>query len=404
MTLYVDNFGSDLGWAAAGGHVDSTGAIANGALTVTAVGGEAESLWTRTGFVGQDVLVVARTSTSAGDPQVHVRETDEENYLAVSIDSSGGNFTLRKNAMGLTTLATAAITDFSTANDYYIVAKVFGNALHGLLFDDQGRELLHLVEISSDISDQTGTLAGVGASGAAVYSDVVLRSANLFTTVVCLGDSNTDGNNIAQADEFPQQINKRYMTEPVVCVEAGKAGDNIAECEARVATEVAPYDVAGHRNVCILQMGTNDRADGFTAAQSWTRYQSCIATVKAAGFEAFVGTGFPNTKDDAANTQWNEDLNADILADEATYGYTAVDIWTAYGGTLGSGFPPDVDLLWVSTNNPHASEEGHIIFANTYMDAVHRNRRLPAVTRGSAVTRGAAVTRGTLAQPRLTLS
>ena len=401
MTIYKEQFYVDANWQAAGGWVDSTKIISGGLLTLTAVTDYSTSLWTRTGFSGLDCIVVAKTSTSGGNPQIHVRETDADNFLTAYIDSSGGNFVIAKRVSGtLTTLSTEAITDFSTANNYTIIVKVFGNALHAILLGPDDKTINHLIEVSSDVSDQTGVLAGVGCGAVAVYQSVDLRTVKIMTTLVCLGDSNTNGNNIPQADEFPEVMNARRRFDNIVCVNSGKAGDNIAECEARIATEVTPYFVAGHRNACVMQMGTNDRADGFTAAQSWVRYQSCIATVKAAGFEAYVNNGFPNTKADAANTQWNEDLNADIMADEATYGYTAIDVWTPFGGTIGSGFPYSVALLWVTANNPHASAEGHLIFAREVLEKVKNNSRAlsSARTQSSARTLSS---RSLIAQDRL---
>lgn len=371
MSYYDETFDADENWQAAGGHVDATKSITGGQLTLTAVTDSTTSLWTRTGFSGSDVIVIAVTNVSSGDPQVHVRETDENNFLTAYIDSAGGNFVIAKRVSGsTTTLATEAITDFSTANSYTILVKVFGNALHAILLDENEDVLIHHIEVSSDVSDQSGTLAGLGTGGTAVYDSAKLRTVTEMINVVCLGDSNTDGNNIANADEFPWLLNSQNAFFPIVFINSGKAGDNIAECQARIATEVAPYYVAGHRNVSVLQMGTNDRADGFTAAQSWARYQEVIRDVKQAGFEAIVGTGFPNTKTDPTKTQWNEDLNADIMSDERIYGYTAVDIWTAYGGVLGSGEPPDISRDWVSANNPHASEYGHQVFATTYLKAI----------------------------------
>lgn len=376
MSIYRDNFSSDSGWQAAAGHVDATKDISGGTMTLTAVTDYTTSLWTKTGMSGLDAIVVAKLSGAADDPQIHMRETDEDNFLMAYIDSSEGTFVIADRDTGtLTELDSSAITDFSTSTNYTIAAKVFGNAFHAFLLDVNGQVIIQLTEVSSTVSDQTGVLHGVGTAGDVAYQSVDMRIVDEMTTIICLGDSNTDGNNIDYKDEFPQVINAQRIFDNCVAKEAGKAGDNIAECEARVATEVTPFYVSGYRNVCILQMGTNDRADEFTAAQSWTRYQSCIATVKAAGFEAFVGTGFPNTKTDVDNTQWNEDLNADILADEATYGYTAVDIWLAYGGEIGNGEPPDISRDWVSQNNPHASEYGHLVFAKTYMETVKNNAR-----------------------------
>lgn len=376
MITLRDLFGSNDGWAeAAGGYVDSTQDVSNGVMSITSVTGYAESLWSKSGFTALDAIVVVRTSGASGDPQIHVRETDADNFLLVWIDTSAEEFVISKMVSGtLTELASYAIPNFSNSSDYYIAAKVFGNALHGILFDSDRKQIAILSEVSSDVTAQTGTKAGVGANGVASYSEFTCREAGIVTTLVCLGDSNTDGSpdRINQEDEFPQVINSRRIYDNLVCIEAGKAGDNIAECEARVATEVAPFAADGHRNVCVLQMGTNDRADGFTAAQAWTRYISCIQAVQAAGFVTFVNNGFPNTKDDADNTQWNEDLNADIAANEATYDYTAVDVWTPFGGTAGSGFPSDVDLLWYTQNNPHASEAGHLIFAEEDLKAVKR--------------------------------
>lgn len=407
MFVYRDNFSSDSGWQAAAGHVDATKNISDGIMTLTVGDGSdhTSSLWTKTGVAGLDAIVVAKLSGAVDDPQIHMRETDNQNFLGAFIDTSAEQFIMADIAGGVTTnLASATIDNFNSSIDYTIAAKVFGDAFHAFLLDENDQVIIHLTEVSSTISDQAGTLHGVGTGGIVTYSQVDMRIVSEMTNILCLGDSNTDGFNIDFKDEFPQVINAERIFDNCVAKEAGKAGDNIAECEARIATEVAPFHVDGYRNVCIMQMGTNDRADGFTAAQSWTRYQSAIATAKAAGFEVFVGTGFPNTKADVDNTQWNEDLNASILADEATYGYTAVDIWLAYGGVEGSGFPPNIERDWVSTNNPHASEYGHRIFAGTYMDSVKRIRRRPLTQVRSAASTRQLITRNRISQPRLSVT
>lgn len=404
MTTYRDFFSSNSDWAEAAGHVDATQAVSGEVMTITAGTDYTTSLWSKGAFKASDCIVVVTLDGASGDPQVHVRETDEDNFLMAWIDSSEGNFIISKRVSGtLTAFQSQAIPNWDSSKDYTIIVKVFGNALHAILLDESWRMLLHNIEVSSDVSDQTGRLLGVGAGSVASYSKYTARSVDQMVNVVCLGDSNTDGNNIDAADEFPWVMNARRAFDNSVFVNSGKAGDNIAQCEARVATEVTPYYVNGHRNVCIMQMGTNDRADGFTAVQSQARYQSCIAAVKSPGFEPFVATGFPNTKGDADNTQWNEDLNDWILANEATYGYTAVPIWEDYGGVEGSGFPPDIDRLWVTENNPHASEAGHLIFTNSFLRDVKNELRSAAASRPAAATRSAASTRSA-AQPRIPVS
>lgn len=386
MSVYLDNFNADAGWVKAGSWVDSTYSISGGVMTMTpGAGGAGSSAWKKDGLDGRNASITVRAGAAVnGYPQVHLRETDASNYLVGYIDPTNGTLNIGKVVAGVyTSFASVAITSFSTNSTYTFTVKVWENLLFAAYlrtssdFDVGGQ----IEEISSDVSNFTGTTHGIGVTtGTQKYDWVDMRILDSFTAVVCVGDSNVGADNRLF---WPNQMMKRRFNEGFRAENQGQGGWSTQDILDNLATRVDPFPVQKADNVLSIATGNNDYAvDAISPTTCHTRQGTLMTYAKTLGYRCELATLIPFPYVDRGGyvvIDWVTELNTLIRDGASSEGYTLVEIHDAFGATDGQyGVNPsnlvNADQIHYSST---AVSGGHTLAARTHLHTIANRARNP---------------------------
>ena len=380
MTVYIDDFNSDLGWSKVGSWVDSTYSISGGINTFTAgAGGADTSAWTRTGFEGLNASITVSITNIASTPQIHLRESSSGNYLKVYLDYATSTINIGKVVSGTYTSLGSVACGINNAGTYTFTAKVFGNCLYGAILSAAApfNVFKQLIYIGSDVSAFTGKSHGIGLTASTQkYNWIDMRTLDSLTNVVCVGDSNVGGDNPAY---WPNQMMKRRFNEGFISVNQGTAGYSTQDIYNERATRIAPYFVSGADNIVSIATGNNDYAvESKTAAQAYAVQQTLMTYCKSLGYRVELATliPFPYTQGARPTTSlvFVDSLNTLIRANPSVDGFTLCDIHTAFGATNGQlGTSPSG--LTNSDEIHYSTATGHLLAAKTHLLTLARNDR-----------------------------
>lgn len=119
-----------------------------------------------------------------------------------------------------------------------------------------------------------GVLAG------ALAAVLLGSSASARTTIVCLGDSLTEGYGVAPEESFPSLLAGRLETlgHEVKVVNAGVSGSTSASAVSRLR-----WQLRATPDVLVLALGANDGLRGVPPAETRRNLQAAISLAKEAG-------------------------------------------------------------------------------------------------------------------------
>lgn len=175
------------------------------------------------------------------------------------------------------------------------------------------------VDVKSD-----GGVYVVGGSNFAVL-DGITFPADVFATVVCLGDSITNGFGATAGKAWPNQLDS-IVGPRVNVIAKGVNGNTLTQCEARRAADVDPWSPT----YAILQAGVNDVMADDTAATIQGRIVTTMTALQASGYTPIVCTLLPwrnYTSYTAAREQVRKAVNSWIRLQSYRY----VDLTSAVG-------------------------------------------------------------------------
>jgi len=109
---------------------------------------------------------------------------------------------------------------------------------------------------------------------------LLVSSASARTTIVCLGDSLTEGYGVAPEESFPSLLANRLETlgHKVKVVNAGVSGSTSASAVSRLR-----WQLRGRPDFVVLALGANDGLRGVPPAETRRNLQAAIALAKEAG-------------------------------------------------------------------------------------------------------------------------
>jgi lysophospholipase L1-like esterase len=144
--------------------------------------------------------------------------------------------------------------------------------------------------------NQSATRAGVHAKGNGATVDNFSLDALPTTnrSIVCAGDSITEGSGIPNPEAYPFQLWSQLYTEgqtDLLVWNTGVSGYATTDVASIYPTEIAPLLTPGHATrIMVLFIGTNDLKGGATAAATATAVTNIVTTAKAAGVTVYVCT------------------------------------------------------------------------------------------------------------------
>lgn len=392
MPTFLDNLNSDLGWVKTGAYGDATAAFSNGAMTLTKGASYTTSAYMRSGFFGRNAGIKITTSGGTnGSPEIHLRETDQNNFLVARIDRAAVKFVIGKVVSGTyTEIASLAMANYTTSINYTFWAEVYEDCFRACLINDTANRLLELEQIDSSISAFTGTKHGLGLNGTSTaFDSVMMRTYDTLLNVVSVGDSNVGVNTYGAGSlsgswtgtTLPTSgtnvMTARRATMGMFSRNRGVAGYSAADILAAKATLIDPYKVTGADNLIVISAGNGDYAyEDLTAAQAWVSRQSLMTSLKASGWRIVNCTIIPFSWSPQASTQTFVDtLNATILANTVADGYTSVDVHAAMGCTVGVNAVDPAELR--EDDNIHFTIKGRALWAKTVLRSIFNNERTP---------------------------
>jgi len=381
MARFYDQFRTDSGWVKAGSYVDSTKSISSNVLTFTFGTTEGKSAWKKDGWGGRNVSIVCRAGASvAGYPQIHLRETDENNYLVSYINPNDGTLNIGHVTSGsYTSLGSVSITSFNSASTYTFCAEVWENCFHAVILRTDGNVDVRVENISSTVENFTGTSGGIGLkTGTQKYAWCIFRTLDYFVSAVAVGDSNVGASHYTM---WPEQLLKKKLGQGFVIRNHGTAGYSTAAIYNDRNARIAPYaGVKKAKNLVIIGTGNNDFAvESKTASQTYDVQKTLISYCQGLGFECQLNTlmQFVYTPD---ARQFVEDLNGLILGGRSTYNYTSADIYTAFGCVAGSTDVNPAELRNTADGGIHYSSPTGRSYASTIIARTAFNSERRAVT------------------------
>lgn len=401
MPIFLDTFTSDLGWIkTSNSYVDSTSSISGGVLTITkGAGGSTTSAWTRTGFVGSNAVIRVKTSGGTnGSPEIHLRETDQNNFLVCRIDRTAVKFVMGKVVAGVySEIASLSITNYTSALNYTFSALVFGNCFHATLWNEAAGKLLELEIISSDISAFTGTKHGLGHgySGAGTnssFDEVEMRTLDTIDNIVCLGNSNVSTQTITDLgggawsktydddNGYPLLMQRKRLGSGMIARARGVSGVIMDTVISSLSTTLDPYKITGARNIVVLSCGNNNyTTSGDDGATCYADFQTFISTVKTNGWEVAICTIIPFTweSNPQGAVDFVDELNSQIRAGVSVDGFTLVEIWSAFGCDTGIDGVNPSSLR--GADGIHYTTEGKALHSKTTLYSVSRNDRASVI-------------------------
>lgn len=379
MSVYIDDFNSDLGWSKVGSWVDSTYGISGGINTLTAGAGADTSAWCRTGFEGRNASITVNITNIASTPQIHLRESSSGNYLKVYLDYATGTINIGKVVSGTYTSLGSIACGINNVGTYTFTAKVFGNCLYGAILSAASpyNVFKQLIYIGSDVSSFTGTKHGIGLTqNTQKFNWVDMRTLERLTNVVCVGDSNVGADN---QSFWPNQMMKRRFNEGFISINKGTAGYSTQDIYDERSTRIDPYVIQGADNIVSIATGNNDYAvESKTAAQAYAVQQTLMTYCKSLGYRIELATliPFPYTQGarPTSSLVFVDDLNTLIRAGASVDGFTLCEIHTAFGATNGQqGTNPSG--LTNSDAIHYSTATGHLLAAKTHLLTLARNDR-----------------------------
>jgi len=277
MSVYLDDFNSDLGWSKVGSWVDSSYSISAGINTLTVGAGADTSAWTRTGFSGRNVSITVNVTNIASTPQIHLRESSSGNYLVAYLDYNTGTLNIGKVVAGTYTSLGSIFCSINNVGTYTFTAKVFGNCIYAAILSAASpfNVFKQVIYIGSDVSAFTGTGAGIGLTqNTQKFNWIDMRTLERLTNVVCVGDSNVGADNGAY---WPNQMMKRRFNEGFISWNKGTAGYSTQDIYDDRAARIDPYVIQGADNIVSIATGNNDYAvESKTAAQAYAVQQTLM--------------------------------------------------------------------------------------------------------------------------------
>jgi len=316
-TVVSDDFSvANNEWIKAGSYVTTTPAFVSGKLKINSAGAPSSLLcsYIQRNTIARNFIMSVDMCSGARDvgtywsrARKHFRESSQGNYFNSYINSDG-TFNLQKVASSAATAVTSgAIPNHSFDKTYRVVTKAFENFISSNLYEN-GRVLVNLEAVNSDFAASTGKLNGLGSGDTPLYDNFTFEKLDNFLNIVFLGDSNTLQSGITKGYNTTDELRMTCQNLPVGIFNKGVSGDRITNVSARVTADVTGNKVSKARNICVLQIGTNNVYDGASAATIMTALESLYDTVLATGFEIWAVTVPPRTDNPSLNSVIN-DLN-----------------------------------------------------------------------------------------------
>lgn len=206
--------------------------------------------------------------------------------------------------------------------------------------------------------DQRGAVALNGGSTWAAL-DGVSFPAEIYATVVCLGDSITNGFGATVA--WPTQLQSLLGSRAYVLAK-GVDGATLVNCEGRRGTDVNPWTPS----YCILQAGVNDVMADASADTIISRLQTTANALIASGITPIIPTLLPwrlYTSFTAAREVVRQTVNAWLLSQTT---YAVVDLETVLGDFTQP--VPKLKAEYDSGDGLHPSNAGTAVIAQTIFE------------------------------------
>ena len=275
-----------------------------------------------------DVVAVAGLTRAAAEIGIITRYADANNYVRTY--HNGTNVVIEKVIAGTpATVASVAKTYVAGADLEVIWQGTTIRVFYG------ANQLNNDGYTISDAALQTGTQVGVYSTNAgnsisttfecfargsggehAALKSMVVRPQDR-QLIVFDGDSLTSGQGLTTPETYPYKVLDTEGRATFDGINLGVAGQTVADIAADVATQIWPQVGIWANHTYIIWAGTNDLANGGTAAATYTTLTSVIQGARAAGFGRIVVLNMIKRTTDAALETKRQAYNALIAANTA---------------------------------------------------------------------------------------
>ena len=372
----------------------------SGTLTITAAvgAGYQVSPWANKLAAGRNKLVNVTlpngTGSTGTSPQMYLRFGNTTTIPCVIYFGGPNNYIIMQNLSyqffngnnsGGTGQQMQQIPSFNSTNVYTWCVKTFENLVYYHLIDNTnfpGRVINHGSGYDPLFLAATTSVTALGVSSSSpytnVYSNFKAQNMDNLLNVICLGDSNTQGDSGTNAiprttgQDYIQNLNYAFRDKNVVFTNRGFSGFTSYDFASGGAQDVANlipnYFVQKAKNVVTLLIGTNDSA-GINNAYNLTNTLNNIAyiiyTVKQLNCEIWICTS-PGRND---NTTYMQNLihinngirNLNPPPDRI------IDLWSLTVDPNYYDSTNNVERILpslIQTDNLHFNPAGHLIISD----------------------------------------
>ena len=372
----------------------------SGTLTITAAvgAGYPVSPWANKLAAGRNKLVNVTlpngTGSTGTSPQMYLRFGNTTTIPCVIYFGGPNNYIIMQNLSyqffngnnsGGTGQQMQQIPSFNSTNVYTWCVKTFENLVYYHFIDNTnfpGRVINHGSGYDPLFLAATTSVTALGVSSSSpytnVYSNFKAQNMDNLLNVICLGDSNTQGDSGTNAiprttgQDYIQNLNYAFRDKNVVFTNRGFSGftsyDFASGGSQDVANLIPNYFVQKAKNVVTLLIGTNDSA-GINNAYNLTNTLNNIAyiiyTVKQLNCEIWICTS-PGRND---NTTYMQNLihinngirNLNPPPDRI------IDLWSLTADPNYYDSTNNVERILpslIQTDNLHFNPAGHLIISD----------------------------------------
>lgn len=280
-----------------------------------------------------DVTLTAALTWGAGNVGIVFRYVDTNNYIRAYHD--GTRLKIDKVVAGS---VTAVVSDvFAYAAGAHLV--ITANKTDIRITYNNGQ-----ITVGGTISDaalQTGTKVGIystdtgnrvdnfavwafGTSGEYNALKGYAQITSPKTYLACDGDSLTQGQSVATS--YPYQLADLLGRATHDYCNYGVSGQSALQCAADASYTIDPLASSFTDPICIAWMGTNDIVGGASQATTYNAIVSYCQARRTAGYRAVVLTILPRSAFDPTKEAIRVAVNADIVANYATFADGLVDV------------------------------------------------------------------------------
>lgn len=265
-------------------------------------------------------------------PQVQNLVNDSGDLVVAWVKGDNKSFNVSTYKDGHQDLQPQIANVFSNETSLKIVTKVFSNKYFALL-TDQDEKVLSVREYSNIDQSLYGVKNGIGNHvNTAVFTDYTYKNINKFINIVCLGDSQTAGNNLAEKEKYVNQLNSLFLDNEVSFSNKGISGNKAPDISARLQADLFDLAVDGARNIATLMVGTNDLNGGVhkSVQDTFNNIVTLCNEIKNEGWELVLMTvPVRNNGITGINTKIQK-LNKKIYEGAHDLGVQVIDLWEIF--------------------------------------------------------------------------